>query len=443
MPESSFSARLKHGWDAFRGREPTNKRQDIGSASYSRPDRSHRRRSNEMSIVNAVYTRVAIDVAAIAIRHVRLDETGSYEEDISSGLNYCLTSEANLDQTSRAFIQDIVMSLFDEGCVAVVPVETTLDPMITGSYDIQQLRTGKILEWYPQHVQVSVYNEKTGLRENLILPKKILAIIENPLYAVMNEPNGTLQRLIRTLNSLDSVNEQSSAGKLDVIVQLPFVIKSEQRRLEAEKRRKDIEMQLSGTKYGIAYIDGTERITQLNRPAENNLMLQVQYLTSMLYSQLGITEAVFDGTADEATMLNYTMRTLEPILSAIIDEFKRKFLTRTARTQRQSIMYFREIFKLVPANQLANVADKYTRNEILSSNEVRGFLGMKPSKNPKADELRNANLNPPKDTETLMPDDMIRIVEAFVKTPEAMDTLDPEYKEILSNVIRAIGDKVK
>lgn len=442
MPDYPFGSRLKHAWNAFLGREPTEK-QRLGSSSYSRPDRSHRRRSNEMSIVNAVYNRVAIDVAAISIRHVRLDETDAYEEDILSGLNYCMSTEANLDQTARAFFQDVVMSLFDEGCVAVVPVETTLDPKVTGSYDIQQLRTGKILEWYPGHVQVSVYNEKTGLRENLILSKKIVAIIENPLYAVMNEPNSTLQRLIRTLNSLDSVNEQSSSGKLDVIVQLPFVVKTEQRRQEAEKRRKDIEMQLSGTKYGIAYIDGTERITQLNRPAENNLMTQVQYLTSMLYSQLGITEAVFDGTADEATMLNYMMRTVEPILAAITDEFKRKFLTKTARTQRQSIMYFRDIFRLVPANELANVADKYTRNEILTSNEMRAVLGKKPSKNPKADELRNSNLNPPKDTDVLTSDDLVRIFEAFVKNPETMETLDPEYKEILGEVIKTIGNKVK
>lgn len=442
MPELTLGTRLRHSWDVFRGREPTNQ-QTLGSATYSRPDRSRRHRTNEMSIVNAVYNRVAIDVAAISIRHVRLDETGSYEEDISSGLNNCLTSEANLDQTSRAFFQDVAMSLFDEGCIAVVPVETTLDPKITGSYDIQQLRTGKILEWFPQHVRVSVYNEKTALRENLVLPKKMVAIIENPLYSVMNEPNSTLQRLIRTLNSLDAVNEQSSAGKLDIIVQLPFVVKSEQRRLEAEKRRKDIEMQLSGTKYGIAYIDGTERVTQLNRPAENNLMTQAQYLTSMLYSQLGITESVFDGTADEATMLNYMTRTIEPLLSAIIDEFKRKFLTKTARSQRQSIMYFRNVFSLVPVDKLANAADKYTRNEIMSSNEIRSVLGMKPSANPKADELRNANLNPPKDTETLMPDDMIRIIEAFVKNPEAMDALDSEYKEILSSIIKTIGGKVK
>jgi len=446
MPEQSFGARLKHAWDAFRNRDPTGgiNIREIGSVSYTRPDRPRRRGSNEQSIVTAVYNRVAIDVAAISIRHVRVDENDAYEEDVKSGLNYCMTTEANVDQTGRAFFQDIVMSLFDEGCVAVIPVDTTIDPKTTGSYEINTMRTGKILEWYPQHVQVSVYNDRTGLRENLILPKKMVAIIENPLYAVMNEPNGTLQRLIRKLNILDSIDEQSGSGKLDVIIQLPYVIKTEARREQAEKRRKDIETQLSGTKYGIAYTDGTERITQLNRPAENNLMGQIQYLTSMLYSQLGITEAVFDGTADEATMLNYMSRTVEPILSAIVDEFKRKFLTKTARSQRQSVMYFKNIFRLVPANELANVADKYTRNEIMSSNEMRSILGLRPSKDPEADELRNKNLNrSATDPNDITLDQKIQIFETLLKNPEKIEELDPQYKTLLGQVIETIATKVK
>lgn len=396
MPDQTFGTRLKHAWDVFRSRDPTNNRiivEDIGASSFRRPDRILRRRMNEQSIVTSVYNRIALDVSAISIRHVRLDKDQNYEEDISSGLNYCLTQEANLDQTARVLIQDLVMSMFDEGVVAVVPVETSFSPIESGSYDVHELRTGKVLEWFPQHVRVSVYNEKTGLREDITLPKKMVAVIENPLYAVMNEPNSTLQRLIRKLNLLDSVDEQSSSGKLDLIIQLPYVIKTEARRQQAETRKKDIEMQLSGSRYGIAYTDGTERITQLNRPVENNLMNQIQYLTSMLYSQLGMTEEVFNGTADEKTMLNYNSRTVEPVIATIVDEFKRKFLTKTARKQRQTIMYFKDVFKLVPANELANVADKFTRNEVLSSNEVRGVLGMRPSKDPRADELRNKNLN--------------------------------------------------
>ncbi len=389
-----INTRLKHAWDAFKNREPTkNPYGEYGQSAYSRPDRHRFNVTNERSLVTAVYNRIALDVAVLKIQHVRTDANGMFSETINSGLNYCLTQEANLDQSNRAFIQDVVMSLFDEGCIAVVPVETTINPLISSSYDIQQLRLGKILEWYPAHIRVRVYNEKNGQREELTLPKKMVAIIENPLYAIMNEPNGTLQRLIRKLNLLDAIDEQSGAGKLDLIIQLPYVIKTPQRKAQADERRRDIEMQLTGSKYGIAYTDGTEKVTQLNRPVENNLMAQIQYLTSMLYSQLGLTEAVFNGTADEATMLNYNNRTVDPIVSSITTEFKRKFLTRTARTQLQSIMYFTNAFALVPAKDLANIADKFTRNEILSSNEIRAIIGYKPSSDPQADELRNKNLN--------------------------------------------------
>jgi len=344
-----------------------------------------------------VYNRIAIDVSAVNIQHVRLDENGRFEEGIPSGLNYILSTEANIDQTSRAFIQDIVMSMFDEGVVCVVPVDTTLDPKVSGSYDIQSMRAGRILAWYPRHVRVRLYNDNTGTREELVLPKANVAIIENPLYSIMNEPNSTLKRLLKKLAILDAIDEASGSGKLDIIIQLPYVIKTQAKKDQAEDRRKDIEMQLAGSKYGIAYTDATERITQLNRPAENNLMAQIQYLTSMLYSQLGLTEEVFNGKADEATMLNYNNRTIVPILAAIIDEFKRKFLTKTARTQNQSIMYFKDAFSLVPASELANIADKFTRNEILSSNEVRSIIGYKPSDDPAADELRNKNLNQAKE----------------------------------------------
>jgi len=408
MSDMTIRARLMHAWDAFRSPYVALYNQAIGAGSYSRPDRSRMQRGNERSIVSSIYNRIAIDVASIPIRHVRIDENKTYEEDIESSLNDCLTTSANIDQTGRAFLQDVVMSLLDEGVVAIVPVETSLDPSVSGSYEIHQLRTGKILQWFPEHVQVNVYNQKTGLREDLILPKKNVAIIENPLYAVMNEPNSTLQRLIRKLNLLDTIDEQSGSGKLDIIIQLPYVIKTVARRMQAELRRKDIEDQLSGSKYGIAYTDGTERITQLNRPAENNLMGQIQYLTSMLYGQLGITDQIIDGTADEQTMLNYMMRTIEPMLSAITDEIKRKFLTKTARTQRQSIMFFANFFRLVPATEIANIADRLTRNEIASPNEVRGIIGWRPSKDPKADELRNRNLNAPTDQEA-------------VKTPDKED----------------------
>lgn len=391
--EMDIGSRLKHAWNAFMNRDPTEADYDIGPAYYYRPDRPRLTRGNERSIVTAVYNRIALDVSDIDIRHVRLDPDGRYIEDIDSGLNNCLTVEANIDQTGKAFIQDVVMSMLDEGCVAIVPVYTTLNPKVTGSYDIKSMRTGKIVQWYPQHVKVRLYNDQNGRKEEVILPKSMVAIVENPLYAVMNEPNSTLQRLIRKLNLLDYVDEQTGAGKLDLIIQLPYVIKSNARRQQAEDRRADIERQLKDSKYGIAYTDGTERITQLNRPVENNLMKQIEYLTSMLYSQLGINQTVLDGTADEKTMLNYTNRSIGPIISAIVDEMKRKFLTKTARSQMQSIRYFKDPFKLVPVNEIAEISDKLTRNEIASSNEIRQIIGWKPSQDPAADELRNKNLN--------------------------------------------------
>lgn len=392
-----FMDRIQRGWNAFRNRDPTTEYRDTGLGYAYRPDRVRFTRGNERSIVTSVYNRIALDVAAISIQHVQLDDNNRFTSVVESGLNSCLNLEANIDQTGRAFVQDIVMSMFDEGCVAVVPVDTTQDPEITDSYDILSMRTGKILEWKPRHVKVRVYNDQTGMKEDVLLPKKQVAIIENPLYAVINEPNSTMQRLIRKLCLLDAVDEQSSSGKLDLIIQLPYVVKTEARRQQANDRRKQIEEQLTGSKYGIAYTDGTERITQLNRPVENNLMKQIEYLTSMLYSQLGITQAILDGTADDKTMLNYYSRTIEPIISAIVDEMKRKFLTKTARSQKKSIMFFRDPFKLVPVNDIAEIADKFTRNEILSSNEIRQIVGIKPSKDPKADELRNKNLSEPKE----------------------------------------------
>ena len=386
--------RLQHAWNAFVYNDNTyTNPQNLGGFSTFKPDRVHFSRGVEKSIVTSVYNRLALDVASLAIKHVRLDENGRYMEEVNSGLQNCLNVEANIDQTGRAFLQDVVMSMLDEGCVAIVPVDTTVNPAVSGSYEINTMRTGKILEWYPAHVRIRVYNDKKGIHEEITLPKSSVAIIENPLYAVINEPNSTMQRLIRKLNLLDVVDEQTSSGKLDLIIQLPYVIKSEARRKQAEERRKDIEMQLSGSKYGIAYTDGTERITQLNRPAENNLMKQVEYLTSMLYSQLGLTQSIMDGSADEKTMLNYYNRTIEPIIATIVDEIKRKFLTKTARSQKQTVMYFRDPFKLVPVNEIAEIADKFTRNEIMTSNEIRQIVGMKPADDPSADELRNKNLN--------------------------------------------------
>lgn len=392
----AFTDRLVHAWNAFMNKDPTG-RKYTGRGDYYRPDRIRFSRGNERSIVTSVYNRISMDAAAIDIRHVRLDEDERYVSDIKSSLNNCLTVEANIDQTARAFRQDVVMSMLDEGCVAIVPVDTTDDPEITGAYDIDSFRTGKITEWHPYWVRVEVYNERTGCKQEISMNKSAISIVENPLFAVINEPNSTMQRLIRKLNLLDAVDEQSSSGKLDLIIQLPYVIKTDARRQQAEQRRKDIEEQLSGSKYGIAYTDGTEHITQLNRAVENNLMKQIEYLTSMLYSQLGITQGILDGSADEKTMMNYYSRTIEPIMSAIVDEMKRKFLTKTARSQLQSIAFFRNPFKLVPVNDMAEIADKFTRNEILSSNEIRQLIGMKPSKDPKADQLVNSNISQPSD----------------------------------------------
>lgn len=394
--EITLGSRLKHAWNAFVGnRDPTN--YSTGAGYYYRPDRPRLTRGNERSIANSVYNKIALDVAAININHCRLDEDGRFSSIIDSSLNSCLNLEANLDQTGRAFIQDIVLSMLDEGAVAIVPTDTTFDPKVTGSYDILSMRTGKILEWFPDKIKVRVYNEKTGKKEDLILPKRLVGIIENPLYSVINEPNSTMQRLIRKLGLLDVTDEQTASGKLDLIIQLPYVIKTEARRREAEKRRSEIESQLASSKYGIAYADGTEKIVQLNRSLENNLMKQIEYLTGLLFSQLGITQSILDGTADEQTMLNYYSRTIEPIISAITDEIKRKFLTKTARSQSQTILFFRDPFKLVPINNIAEIADKFTRNEIMTSNEIRQIIGRKPSDDPKADQLVNSNISQPKE----------------------------------------------
>lgn len=399
--EINIGSRLKHAYNAFMNRDPTYT--PTGSSYSIRPDRPRLSRRNERSIVTSVFNRIALDVASIDIKHCRLDENERYVEDIDSGLNNCLDLEANLDQTGRAFIQDVVMSMLDEGCVAIVPVDTTLNPKITNSYDILSMRTGKILDWYPAHVRVRLYNDQTGDKEDILLPKSQVAIIENPLYAVINEHNSTMQRLIRKLSLLDVTDEQTASGKLDLIIQLPYVVKTDARREQANRRRKEIEEQLTGSKYGIAYTDGTEKVTQLNRSLENNLLKQIEYLTEMMYSQLGITQEVLNGTADEKTMLNYNNRTVEPIVSAIVDEMKRKFLTKTARSQRQTIAFFRDPFRLVPVNDIAEIADKFTRNEIMTSNEIRQIVGMKPSDDPKADELINSNISQP--DETMQPTD--------------------------------------
>lgn len=399
---ANFSSKLRHAWNAFSNVDevvdPLRSAShflDMGSVTSGRPDRVRFLVSNERSIVNAIYNQLSVDFAGIQMTHVRLDEAGRFSEEIRSGLNNCLNVEANLDQAARAFRQDLAMTLFDKGVVAIVPVDTTFNPNSTGGYDIQTMRVGDIVAWMPRHVRVSVYNEKTGRREEVTLDKKVVAIVENPFYSVMNEANSTLQRLIRKLNLLDAVDEQSGSGKLDLIIQLPYVIKSEARKQQAEQRRQDIEFQLKGSKYGIAYTDGTEKVTQLNRPAENNLLGQIQYLIDMLYGQLGLTPEIMNGTADEKTMLNYLNRTIEPVLDAVIEAMKRTFLTKTARSQGQSIMYFRDPFKLVPISQIAEIADKFTRNEILSTNEIRSGIGYKPSADPKADLLQNSNMPQP------------------------------------------------
>ena len=389
--------RLAHAWNAFMNRDPTTNNIYSGSSYFNRPDRTRLRTGTEKSIINAIYNRLSLDTASMDIRHVRLDDNGRYIETIDSYLNECLTLSANTDQTSRMFMQDVVMSLLDEGSVAIVPVDTTFNPNTTSSYDILSLRTGKILEWFPQHVKIRVYDENKGVKKDVIISKKNVALIENPYYSIMNGHNSTLQRLIRKLNILDAIDEQSGSGKLDMIIKLPYAIKGTTRQRQAEERRKKIEDQLTDSKYGIAYIDGTESITQLNRPVENNLMKQIEYLTNLLFSQLGLTQAILDGTADEKTMLNYYNRTIEPILSAITDEMKRKFLTKTARTQGQTIQFFRDPFKLVPVTEIAEIADTLTRNEIASSNEIRQIMGWKPSSDPKADELRNSNISAPND----------------------------------------------
>lgn len=396
MEKLSLFSRAKKAWNVFLNRDPTYDYTNYGASYSYRPDRPRFSRGNERSIVTSVYNRLSMDVAAIDICHVRLDENDRYSETLDSDLNNCLSVEANIDQTGRAFIQDAVMSMFDEGCVALVPIDTDRNPD-DGSFSIETIRTGKIIQWYPHHIRVSVYNENTGQREEINVPKNTVSIVENPFYAVMNEPNSTLQRLVRKLNLLDAIDEQSSSGKLDLIIQLPYIIKTPARKAQAEERRQDIEKQLSGSKYGIAYTDGTEHITQLNRPVENNLMKQIEFLTSMLYSQLGITQEILDGSANEETMQNYYTRTIEPILSALTDEMKRKFLSKTARSQGQSIMFFRDPFKLIPVSKIADIADKMTRNEIMSSNEIRQTIGRKPSDDPEADELRNKNLNKSKE----------------------------------------------
>lgn len=431
---------IKHAWNAFldqpgpdpiRGNalSPTS----FGVGYATRPDRGVRNMSNEKSLVSSIYTRLSIDVASIEMRHVRLDENGRFAEEINSGLNECFTTEANIDQAKSAFVQDIATTLFNEGVACIVPVDTDLDPAISGGYNIKTVRVGTVVQWFPRKVRVSVYNDQTGRREELTLDKSFVAIIENPFYSVMNEPNSTLQRLIRKLNILDAIDEQSGSGKLDIIIQLPYVVKSEARKQQAEQRRTDIEVQLKSSKYGVAYTDGTEKITQLNRPVENNLLAQVQYLTEMLYSQLGLTKDLIDGKATEEVMLNYYNRTVEPIVRAIVEGMRRSFLTKTARSQKQSILYFRDPFKLVPVGQLAEIADKLARNEILSSNEIRGLLGFKPSTEPKADQLINAN----------MPVNMTGvggIVEGDVVPAAIEPASDPELDELESDLSDLLGE---
>lgn len=389
--------RLQHAWNAFLNRDPTMLNSQM-MYNY-RPDRVRLSPTNEKSIIASIYNQIALDVSSVKFQHARVDQNGRYLETIKSGLNEVLTLEANMDQSSLAFFQDVILSLFDEGCVALVPVETTINPTISGAFDIKSLRVGEILSWYPEHVRLKVYNEKSGRKEEITLPKKMVGIIENPLYAVMNEPNSTLKRLVAKLNLLDAIDNQSGSGKLDLILQLPYVVKSEERRKQADQRRIDIETQLTGSKYGIAWADGTEKITQLNRPVENNLMGQIQYLTAMLHSQLGMTQSIFDGTADEQTMLNYFNRTVKPILDVVALEMTRKFLTKTARSQNQTILYLRDSFMLVPVKELADIADKFTRNEILSSNEIRGIVGFKPSDDPRSDQLINKNIRVPEEKE--------------------------------------------
>lgn len=422
-----FSDRLYHAWNAFLNKDPTSYYRTVGAGYSYRPDRPRLSQGNERSIVTSIFNRIALDVASLTFQHVRLDNEGRFLEVIDSGLNECLTVEANIDQSAQAFIQDVVLSMLDEGCVAIVPIDTTIDPTKSGAFDINSMRVAEILEWYPRHVRVRVYNDQTGYKEDKIVPKSMVAIIENPLYAVVNERNSTMQRLIRKLNLLDVIDEQSGSGKLDLIIQLPYTIKTDARRQQAEQRRKDIEQQLSGSKYGIAYTDGTEHITQLNRAVENNLMSQIEYLTSMVYAQLGMTTGVLDGSANESTMTNYYTRTVEVIASVIVDEMIRTFLTKTARSQKQSIMFFRDPFRLIPMSEFAEIADKLTRNEIATSNEVRQEIGWKPSKDPTADELRNKNLNPTETKDGISADTS----EQDLIVNELFNTLEAEIDKII------------
>lgn len=427
----SIGSRLSHAWNAFvSNNRNTVNYVDVGPGNSYRPDRTILSRGNERTIINSIYTRIAVDVSQIQIFESRLDDNGNVKEKIDSGLTNALTVEANIDQTGRNLIQDMVLSMFDEGVIAVVPVDTTIDPEKSDSYDIKTLRVGKILQWYPEHIQVRLYNDRIGQKQDIILQKKYVAILENPFYSIMNEPNSTLKRLVRKLALLDRIDEQSGSGKMDLIIQLPYTIKSDARRAQAEARRKDIEMQLSNSKYGIAYTDGTEKITQLNRSLDNNLQGQIEYLTSTLYNQLGLTQSIFDGTANEQTMLNYYNHTIEPIMSAIADEFKRKFLTKTARTQKRSVSFIRDPFKLVPVNNLAEIADKFTRNEILSSNEIRSIIGFAPSDQPSADVLRNKNLN--QNTEELKSEqkESESIEKSDPKSNYELDKLDSSLDEI-------------
>jgi hypothetical protein len=433
--------RLKHAWNAFKTNESGYIYQDLGMASSRSPTRANFSPSFGRSMVSAICNRMAIDVAAYDIQHVRIDpEKKRYTETIKSGLNNCLTIEANVDQTGRAFIQDIVMSMFDEGFVAIIPTDTTISPIVSNSYEINALRTGKIIDWFPNHVRVELYNDRVGLRQEIVLPKSMVAIVENPLYSVMNEPNSTLKRLMHKLLLMDNVDEQVSSGKIDLIIQLPYVIKTELRQKQAEERRKAIEDQLIGSKYGIAYIDGTERVTQLNRAAENNLLQQIEYLTKMLYAQLGISEAVFNGTANTNEMANYYNRTIEPIITAIIDEMSRKFLTKTARSQGQTIMGFRDVFRLIPANEIADIADSFTRNEILSSNEIRSILGLKPSESDGADELRNKNM--PYDGGMMEEGEAADPGIPYDQVQELLQTMADEYDTTMQDILDEIQENI-
>lgn len=432
--------RIKKAWNVFSKPENEYRFDPGGSSSYYRPDRPRLTRGNERSIATSIYNRIALDVCAIDIRHVRLDENDRFLKEIDSGLNNCLSLEANIDQSGRAFIQDVVLSMFDEGCVGILPIDTDLNPNGTGSYDILTMRTAKIVEWFPTSVRVRVYNDRTGNKEEIVVSKRNIAIIENPLFAVMNEPNSTLQRLIRKLALLDIVDEQASSGKLDLIIQLPYIVKTDAKKKQAEERRQLIEEQLSGSRYGIAYTDGTERITQLNRPLENNLVKQIEYLTQLFYSQLGITQEVMDGSADEKTMLNYYDRTVEPVVAAIADGIKRTFLTKTARSQGQSIEYFRDPFRLVPVSDLAEMADKFTRNEIMTSNEIRQIIGMKPSEDPNADELRNKNLNESKQNQNGVPS-VPMTEEAYQNSMANLDDLDAQLMEIQDDISHSFEDE--